>query len=128
MEIYNDTIHTEFKCQTVLKDNKHCKYLPIEPKDGDCYAYLPTILLDPILFSSNDQHHPQIFLEKCLYAVNKKVLLGKYIDRHVAYRTKCEYFFGIISFFKFSIDSFDIPNLSNFNSIFATSTISSYFS
>ena len=26
IKIYNDTI---------LKDNKHCKYIPIEPKDGD---------------------------------------------------------------------------------------------
>ena len=66
----------------VLKDNKHCKYIPIEPKDGDCYAYLPTILLASTLFKSNDKHHRQISLEKCLYAINKKELLGKYIDRY----------------------------------------------
>ena len=32
-----------------LKDNKHCKYIPVEPKDGYCYTYLSTILLDSIL-------------------------------------------------------------------------------
>ena len=29
----------------MLEDNKHCKYIPKEPKDGDCYTYLSTILL-----------------------------------------------------------------------------------
>ena len=45
-----------------------------------------------------------------------------------ACKTKCKYFFGIISFLNLSIDFFYIPGLSNFNSIFAISTISSYFS
>ena len=36
IKIYNDTIHTEFKYKKILKDHKHCKYIPIEPKDGDC--------------------------------------------------------------------------------------------
>ena len=71
IKIYNDTIHTEFKYKKILKDNKHCKYIPIEPKDGD----------SSILVNSNNKHHPQILLEKCLYSVNKKVLLGKYIDK-----------------------------------------------
>ena len=44
-------------------------------------AYLSTILLDSILVNSNNKHHPQIFLEKCLYAVNKDVLVGKNIDK-----------------------------------------------
>ena len=35
IKIYNDTIHTEFKYKKVLKDNKRCKYIPLEPKDGD---------------------------------------------------------------------------------------------
>ena len=81
IKIYNDTINTEFKYKKILKDNKHCKYITIEPEDGDCYAYLSTIILDSILVNSNNKHHPQIFLEKCLYAVNKIVLLGKYIDK-----------------------------------------------
>ena len=55
--------------------------MSIEPKDGDCYAYLSTTLLDSILVNSNNKQHPQIFLEKCLYTVNRKVLLGKYIDK-----------------------------------------------
>ena len=42
-------MHTEFKYKKLLEDNKHCKYIPIEPKDGDCYAYLSTILLDSVL-------------------------------------------------------------------------------
>ena len=33
-------MHTAFKYKKVLKDNKHCKYIPIEPKDDDCYEYL----------------------------------------------------------------------------------------
>ena len=44
-------------------------------------VYLSTILLDSILVNSNNKHHSQMFLEKCLYGVNKKVLLGKYIDK-----------------------------------------------
>ena len=38
IKIYNDTIHTEFKDKKILKDNKYCKYIPIEPKDGNCYS------------------------------------------------------------------------------------------
>ena len=86
IKIYNDTIHTDFKYKKILEDNKHCKYIPIKPKDVDCYAYLSTILLDSILVNSNNKHYPQIFLEKCLYAVNKKVLLSKYIDKSNDYQ------------------------------------------
>ena len=50
-------------------------------KYSDYYAYLSTILLDSIIFNSNNKHYPQIFLEKCLHAVSKKVLLRKYIDK-----------------------------------------------
>ena len=32
IKIYNDTINTEFKYKKILKDNMHCKYIPIEPK------------------------------------------------------------------------------------------------
>ena len=53
----------------------------MEPKDGYCYVYLSAILPDYIIVNSNNKHHPQIFLEKCLYAIDKKVLLGKYIDK-----------------------------------------------
>ena len=78
-KIYNDTINAEFKYK-ILKDNKHFKYIHIEPKNDDRYAYLSAILLDSILVDS-DKHYPQIFLEKCLYAINKKILLCKYIDQ-----------------------------------------------
>ena len=37
--------------------------------------------LDSILVNSNNKPNSHIFLEKCLYATNKKVLLGKYIDK-----------------------------------------------
>ena len=74
-------MHTEFKYKKVLEDNKHCKYIPIEPKVGDCYAYLSTILLDSILVDPNNKHYPQIFFKKCVYAVDKRALLGKYIDK-----------------------------------------------
>ena len=80
-KIYNGTIHTEFKHKKILKDKKHCNCIPIKPQDGNCYARLSTILLDSILVNSNNKHYRQIFLEKCLYVVNKKVLLGKYIDK-----------------------------------------------
>ena len=51
-------------------------WIPIESKDGDYYEYLSTILLDSILVNSNNKHYPQIFLRKCLCAVNNEVLLG----------------------------------------------------
>ena len=57
-------MHTEFKCKKVLEDNKHCKYIPIEPRGGDCDAYLSTILLDAILVDPNIKHYPQIFFFK----------------------------------------------------------------
>ena len=59
-------IHTEFKYKKILKDNKHCKYIPIKPKDGDCYAYLSATLLDSILVNSNNKNHPQIYFRKML--------------------------------------------------------------
>ena len=79
--VYSNMMHTEFKYKKVLEDNKHCKYIPIEPKGGDCRAYLSTILLDSILVDLNNKHHPQIFLEKCAYAIDKQALLGKYVDK-----------------------------------------------
>ena len=39
------------------------------------------ILLDSILFDPNNKHYPQIFLKKCVYAVNKQASLCKYIDK-----------------------------------------------
>ena len=48
-------MHTEFKYKKILKDNEHCKSIPIEPKDDDCYAYLSTILLDCILVDLNNK-------------------------------------------------------------------------
>ena len=44
--------------------------MPIEPKSGDCHAYLSTILLDSILADLNNKHYLQIFLKKCVYAVD----------------------------------------------------------
>ena len=74
-------MNTEFKYKKVLEDNKHCKYVPIKPKDGDSYTYLSTISLDSTLVDPNNKHYPQIFLKECVYAVNKEALLGKYIDK-----------------------------------------------
>ena len=65
----------------VLEDNKHCKYIPIEPKSGDWLAYLSPILLDSILVNLNNKHYPQILFKKCLYAIDKQALLDKYIDK-----------------------------------------------
>ena len=31
-------MHTEFKYKKILEENKHRKYILIEPNDGDCYA------------------------------------------------------------------------------------------
>ena len=74
-------MHTEFKYKKVLKD-KHCgKYIPTKPRDGDCHAYLSTILLDSILVNRNSKHYPQIFLRKCVYAVDKQALLVRYINK-----------------------------------------------
>ena len=53
--------HTEFKYKKILENNKHCKYIPIEPTDGGCYAYLSATLLDSILVGPNNKHYPQIF-------------------------------------------------------------------
>ena len=44
-----------------------------------------------------------------------------------AHKARCKYFFGIIDFLEILIEFFDIPNLFNFNSIFAISTISTFF-
>ena len=75
VDIYNGT---EFKYK-VLKRNKHCKYISIEPKNGSRYEYLSIILLDSVLIKSN-KHCPQILLKKCLYAKDKEAaLLGKCI-------------------------------------------------
>ena len=76
VDVYNGT---EFKYK-ILKDNKHCKYIPIEPKDGNCHAHLSTILLDSILINPN-KHNPQIIFKTYLYVADKNVLLGKYIDK-----------------------------------------------
>ena len=74
-DVYNGT---EFKYK-VLRDNKHCNYISIEPKNDSRYAYLSIILLDSVLIKSN-KHYPQIFLKKWLYAKDKEAtLLGKYI-------------------------------------------------
>ena len=56
-------VYTESIFKKILKDNKHCKYVPIEPKNGDCYAYLSTILLDSILVDLNNKHYQQIILK-----------------------------------------------------------------
>ena len=59
-DVYNNMMQTEFRFRKILEDNKHYKYIPIEPKDDDCYAYLSTILLDSILVDLNNKHYPQI--------------------------------------------------------------------
>ena len=41
-KVYNNMMHIEFTFKKVLEDNKHCKYISIEPKSGDCHAYLST--------------------------------------------------------------------------------------
>ena len=74
-------MHAEFKYKKILKYNEHCKYILITLKENERYAYLSTILLDSILVDSNNEYYAQIFLEECLYAVNKKVLLREYIDK-----------------------------------------------
>ena len=71
---------TEFKYRKILKDNKHCKYIPIVPKDNECYAYLSAILLNSILVNSNNKLYPQIFLEKCFYAINMTELNTSFYD------------------------------------------------
>ena len=71
---------TKFKHKTIFKDNKHCKYIPIAPQGNNCYSYLSTILLDSIFVNSNNEHYPQIFLEKCLYAINMKELNTSFYD------------------------------------------------
>ena len=67
-------MYANFQYNKISKDNKHCKYLTIAPKNDECYAYLTTISLDSILVSSNNEYYPQIFLEKCSYVVNMKAL------------------------------------------------------
>ena len=63
IDVYNGT---EFEYK-VLKDNKRCKYIFIEPKNGSHYEY-------------SNKHYPQIFFKKCLYAKDKEAaLLGKYV-------------------------------------------------
>ena len=39
------------------------------------------ILFDSILVDPNNKHYPQIFLRKCVYAVDKQALLGKYFGK-----------------------------------------------
>ena len=73
IRVYNDLMYTKFQYKEILKDNEHCKCLPIAPKESECYAYFSTGLLDSNLVNSNNEYHPEIYLKKCLYAVNKKV-------------------------------------------------------
>ena len=87
LKINNNVVHTQFYYKKMFKDNKHCKHISIAPKENECYTYLSTILLDSILVNSNNEHCPLIFSEKCLYAVNKKVL-----DTNVKILTLDEYF------------------------------------
>ena len=54
IDVYNGT---EFEYKA-LKDNKHCKYICIEPKNGSRYEYLSIILLGSILVYPN-KHYPQ---------------------------------------------------------------------
>ena len=70
-------MHTEFKYKKILEDNKHCKYIPIAPKEDKRYAYLSTILLDSIPGNSNNEYYSLIFSENCLYAVNKKSIIKR---------------------------------------------------
>ena len=67
VDIYNGT---EFKYK-VLKRNKHCKYISIEPKNGSRYEYLSIILLDSVLIKSN-KHCPQILLKNAYTRKIKK--------------------------------------------------------
>ena len=55
--VYNDIMHTELKYKKVLEHNTHCKYIPMEPNDSDCYACISTILLDYILVDLNNKHY-----------------------------------------------------------------------
>ena len=82
-------MHAKFKYKKTLKDNKHRRYISIAPKENKRYIYLSTTLLDFILVHSNNEYSPQIFLEECLYAMNKEVLdtnvkilsLDEYVDK-----------------------------------------------
>ena len=62
IKICNNIYIQSLDIKKILEDNKQRKYIPKEPKDGDCYAHLSTILLDSILVNSNNKHYPQIFL------------------------------------------------------------------
>ena len=80
IKIYKSLVHTKFEYKKILKDNKHCKYIPIASKGNECCAYLSTILSDSIFVNSNNEYYPQILLKECLYAINTKALNTSFYD------------------------------------------------
>ena len=62
LEIYNDKVYTNFQRNRIPKDNEYCPCLSV-------------MLLDSIFVNSDKEYYPQIFLEKCKYAIkNKKIV------------------------------------------------------
>ena len=80
IKIYKSVMDREFKCKKRLNDNRHCKYIPIAPKENECYAYLSIILLNFIFVNSNNEYYPHIFLKECLYGKNMKELNTSFYD------------------------------------------------
>ena len=65
---------TEFKYK-VLKDNKHCKYMPIEPKKWQSLRIFIHDIIRSILVQSN-KYYPQKFLKKSKYEKDKEAALS----------------------------------------------------
>ena len=56
IKTYNGKVYTNVQHNKIPKDNEYC-------------ACLSVILLDSVFVNSNKEYYPQIFLEKCKYAI-----------------------------------------------------------
>ena len=63
IKIYHDKVYKNFQNNKIPKDNEYCP----------CFL---VILLDSIFVNSNKEHHPQIFLEECKYAIKDRKIIN----------------------------------------------------
>ena len=64
IKIHNDRVYTNFQYYKIPKDNEYCTCLCV-------------MLLYSIIVSSGKEYYPQIFLERCKYAIENRKTTNK---------------------------------------------------